>query len=73
MWYKDLPNSIDIINKQNNEMIDYFKRHRDFCFLNTLERMYNKDHMMRLFTFIGCQEYYNYGKISTLLKTTRES
>lgn len=72
-WFKNDPNSIHIIKKQTNEIIHFYKSNKDFCFLNTLERMYNKNHLETLFKFINCHEYFNQQKIKNVLMNTLEN
>lgn len=72
-WFKNEQNSLQKIQKETRDMIEFYKKNQDFCFLNTLERMYNKQHMMLLFKFIDCEKYFNEEKIKTILLTTRES
>jgi hypothetical protein len=72
-WFKEDPNSFKKIIKETNEIIEFWKNNRDFCFLNVLEKMYNKQHMIQLFQFIGCSEHFNEDKIKKLLSSTRES
>jgi len=72
-WFKKDPNSFKKIIKETNEIVEFWKNNRDFCFLNVLEKMYNKQHMIQLFQFIGCSEHFNEDKIKNLLLSTRES
>jgi len=72
-WFKEDPNSFKKLIKETNEIIEFWKNNRDFCFLNVLEKMYNKQHMIQLFQFIGCSEHFNEDKIKKLLSSTRES
>ena len=51
-WFKEDPNSFQKLVKQSQEVIDFYNESRNFCFLNTLEKMYNKNHMIMLFKFI---------------------
>lgn len=72
-WFKDDPNSLQKIQTETRDIIEFYKKNQDFCFLNTLERMYNKEHMLLLFNFIECEKYFNEDKIRTILMSTRES
>jgi hypothetical protein len=72
-WFKEDPNSFKKLIKETNEIVAFWKNNRDFCFLNVLEKMYNKQHMIQLFQFIGCSEHFNEDKIKRLLLSTRES
>ena len=72
-WFKNDPNAINKLKKQTAEIIEFYKLNRKFCFLNTLERMYNKEHMENLFRFIDCHQFFNNEKIQSVLLNTLES
>ena len=72
-WFKNDPNSIHNIKKQTDEIINFYKSNKNFCFLNTLERMYNKKHLENMFKFVGCHEHFNEKKIKNILMNTLES
>lgn len=72
-WFKNDPNSLQKIQNQTRNIIDFNKANKDFCFLNTLERMYNKRHMENLFAFLDCSQHFDEDKIKTILMNTRES
>ena len=71
-WFKNDPNAINKLKKQTVEIIEFYKLNRNFCFLNTLERMYNKEHMESLFRFIDCYQFFNDQKIQSVLLNTLE-
>lgn len=71
-WFKNDPNSLEKIEKETNDIINFYKENRRFCFLNTLERMYNKNHMIQLFKFLDCSQYFDEDKIKKILMTTKE-
>jgi hypothetical protein len=72
-WFKKDPNALEKIIKETNGIVNFYKNNRDFCFLNALEKMYNKKHMMKLFQFIDCSEHFNEDKIKRILLNTSES
>lgn len=72
-WFKKDPQSFQKIKKERTEMVEFYKNNQDFCFMNTLEKMYNKQHMMQLFKFLDCSQYFNEDKIKRILLSTRES
>jgi hypothetical protein len=72
-WFKEDPNSLQKLIKQSQDIIDFYNANRDFCFLNTLEKMYNKTHMMLLFKFIECDSHFDEDKIKKILMHTKES
>ena len=72
-WFGKDPLALPKITKETNEILDFCKKNQDFCYLNTLEKMYNKQNMIRLFQFLGCLEHFNENKIKRILLSTRES
>ena len=72
-WFKEDPNSFQKLVKQSQEVIDFYNANRNFCFLNTLEKMYNKNHMIMLFKFIDCESHFDEDKITQILMHTSES
>ena len=72
-WFKEDPNSFQKLVKQSQEVIDFYNENRNFCFLNTLEKMYNKNHMIMLFKFIDCESHFDEDKIKQILMHTIES
>ena len=72
-WFKNDPIAINKLKKQTTEMIEFYKINRNFCFLNTLERMYNREHIESLFRFIDCYHFFNHTKIQSVLLNTLEN
>jgi len=72
-WFKEDPRSLQKIKTQSEAIIEFYNSNRDFCFLNTLEKMYNKEHMEKLFQFIDCHEFFDEDKIKKILLHTKES
>lgn len=72
-WFKKDQNSFQKIKKETTEMVEFYKNNQDFCFMNSLEKMYNKEHMMQLFEFLERSQYFDENKIKRILVSTRES
>jgi hypothetical protein len=72
-WFKNDPVAFQKIKNQTNEMISFYKENQSFCFLNTLEKMYSKQHLIDLFCFVGCSQYFHEDKIKKILIGTKES
>jgi hypothetical protein len=72
-WLRNDKNSINVIKRQTNELIDFYKANKDFCFLNTLERMYIKKNLENLFDFVDSREHFNERQIKSILMNTVES
>ena len=72
-WFKDNPNSVRIIRKNSNELIRFYKKHKDYVFFLTFEKMFIKKHIWALFKFIQCIEHFDDTKIEEVLKNKIEN
>jgi hypothetical protein len=66
-WFKDDKNASKFLSKVNRELVDFSIKHQDYCYLNSFERMFNKNNLRNIFTFIDCGENYNEEKINEVL------
>jgi hypothetical protein len=72
-WFKDDPNSINVIKKQSKNLVEFYKKHKDYVFFLTFERMFNKANIQDLFHFIGCGEHFDENKIIEVLTNKIET
>jgi hypothetical protein len=72
-WFKDDPNSIQLIKKHSESLIRFFKKHPDYVFFLTFERMFNKANLWNLFSFIDCVDHFNEEKIMEVLSNKIET
>lgn len=67
-WFKNDKNAISFLFKTNRELIDFSLKNKDWCFYSSFEKMFDKNHVKRLFDFIACGENYNEQLIDEILK-----
>ena len=67
-WHKDDKNAIPFLKKTTQELIDFALKNKDWCFLTSFERMFDKPNLRNIFNFIGCGEKFNEQKIDDILK-----
>ena len=67
-WLKKDKNSIQYLNKLNNEMYHFYNQNQSWCYFTTFEKMFNKENIKKIFEFIECQEYYDENKIKQILE-----
>jgi hypothetical protein len=68
-WFKDdKKNSVQFLTKTNDELINFYKNNKDFCYLNTFEKMFNMNNLKNLFKFIGFENSFNEAQINEILK-----
>jgi hypothetical protein len=67
-WHKNDKNARKFLLKLNKELADFAAKHTDYCYLTSFERMFNKNNLQNIFSFIDCRENYNEEKIDNVLK-----
>jgi len=66
-WHKNDVNAITFLRKTTNELIHFAKENKEWCYLTSFERMFNKNNIKNIFTFIDCGEKYDEAKITEIL------
>jgi hypothetical protein len=66
-WHKNDKNAINFLSKLNKELAEFYSKHTDYCYLTSFERMFNKNNLQEMFSFIDCRENYNEKKIDEVL------
>lgn len=66
-WHKDDINARTFLAKLNRELVDFYNSHRDYCYLTSFERMFDKSNLKNIFIFIKCDNSYNEEKINEVL------
>jgi hypothetical protein len=66
-WFKGDKNALNFLSKTTGELINFVKQNKEWCYLSTFERMFNKDNIKDIFTFIDCGEKYDENKINEVL------
>jgi len=72
-WYKNNPNSINVIRKNNNELFCFYEKHTDYVFFLTFEKMFDHNCLRQMFQFIECDEYFDETKIQNVLNNNIEN
>lgn len=66
-WFKQDGNAIKFLTKTNKELVDFALANKEYCYLTSFERMFDRNNLKNLFTFIGCGEHYDENKITEVL------
>jgi len=66
-WFKKDKNAVKYLLKTNAELYQFYEQNKEYCFFTTFEKMFNKEFLKRIFTFIDCQEHYNEDNITAIL------
>ena len=63
-WHKDDKNAPAYIQQMNRELIEFYNQNKDWCYLMSFERMFDRNILQNLFSFIDCREKYDEGKVT---------
>jgi hypothetical protein len=67
-WFKKDKNAVPFLNKTSKELIDFALQNKEWCYLTSFERMFDKNNLRNVFNFIGCGEKFNEEIIDNILK-----
>ena len=67
-WFKKDKNAVPFLNKTSKELVDFSLQNKEWCFLTSFERMFDKNNLRNMFVFIDCGEKYNEKEIDEILK-----
>jgi hypothetical protein len=67
-WFKNNKKAVPFLKKTSNALIEFYKENKEWCYLTSFERMFNKKNLLNMFSFIGCREKYNEELIDEVLK-----
>ena len=66
-WFKKDKNAINFLAKTSKELIDFALANKEWCFLTSFERMFDRNNLKNIFSFIGCDTFYDENKIAEVL------
>jgi hypothetical protein len=66
-WHKDDKNAFLFLKKTSKELYDFGFKNKEWCYLTSFERMFDKNNVSNLFSFIGCGENFNEQKYKEIL------
>jgi hypothetical protein len=66
-WFKKDPNAFNYLNTYTKELVDFALTNKEWCYLTSFERMFDRNNLKNIFLFIGCGEKYDENKITEVL------
>jgi len=66
-WFKGDKNAKNFLIKTNKELVNFALANKDWCYLTSFERMFDRTNLKNIFLFIGCGENYHENKITKIL------
>jgi hypothetical protein len=67
-WHKNNKDAIPYLKQNNKDLWDFYNQNKDWCYFTTFERMFDKNNLQNIFSFIDCRENYNETAIENILK-----
>lgn len=66
-WFKNDKNAVNFLNKTNKQLIQFGLANKDWCYITSFERMFDRNNLKNIFSFIESGEKYDENKISEVL------
>ena len=66
-WYKNYKNAIKNLYETNIELYQFYCENKDWCYFTSFEKMFDKNNLQNIFSFIDCRENYDEEKIGNVL------
>jgi hypothetical protein len=66
-WFKGDKNAVQFLTKTNKDLVDFALANKEWCYLTSFERMFDRNNLQKLFSFIDCREKYDENKITEVL------
>jgi hypothetical protein len=51
----------------NKELIEFYNQNKEWCYLTSFERMFDRNNLQNIFSFIDCREKYDESKVTEVL------
>ena len=66
-WFKGDKKAFDYLHKNTKELINFGTENKEWCYLTSFERMFDRNNLKSIFLFIECGENYDENKITEVL------
>lgn len=66
-WFNKDKNAVAFLQKTSKELIDFANKHKEWCYLTSFERMFDKENLKKMFTFIDCADSYDEVRVSEVI------
>ena len=66
-WFNDDEGAVAFLQKNSRELIEFANKNKQWCYLTSFEKMFDKENMKKMFGFIGCSNDYNEDMIAEVI------
>jgi hypothetical protein len=66
-WHKNDKNALKYLQKMNEQFYKFYNQNKEWCYFTTFERMFDKENLQNIFSFIDCRENYDVNIVNEIL------
>ena len=66
-WFKNDTKAVSFLQQTNKELSDFARKNKEWCYLTSFERMFNKENIKQMFGFIECSDGYNEANVFAVI------
>jgi len=67
-WHKKDKSALKYLSEMNNSLHNFYNQNKDWCYFTSFEKMFDKNNIKNIFTFIDCGENFDESKVDDILK-----
>jgi len=71
-WFKGDKNATAKLEKENRELMNFYRENQQWCYFTTFEKMFDLNNLEKMFHFIDCRENFDEVKIKAVLSNNME-
>jgi hypothetical protein len=66
-WFNNDKGALAFLKKNSTELIEFANKNKEWCYLTSFERMFDRENIKKMFGFIGCINDYNEAMVSEVI------
>ena len=66
-WFNNDKSAVGFLKKNSKELIEFANKNKEWCYLTSFERMFDKENIKKMFGFIGCNNDYNEAMVTEVI------
>jgi hypothetical protein len=67
-WFKKDKEALNNLMNLNKKLLHFYNQNNSWCYFTTFEKMFDKNNIKNIFTFIDCGENFDESKVDDILK-----
>jgi len=66
-WFNNDKDAVAFLKKNSKELIEFANKNKEWCYLTSFERMFDRENIKKMFGFIGCSNDYNEAMVAEVI------